>query len=84
MTKLAVAKYIWSFAQVKNAAVLCLGPKKRGKEVMSSRRENTHKISEQSLLLSIIPIRSRCYYYDVKCKYPALLHLSKNTDKRHN
>ena len=50
---------------------------------MSLRRENAHKISEQSLLLRIILIRSRCHYYDVKRKYPALLHPSKNTDKRH-
>ena len=51
---------------------------------MPSRKENTLKISKQSLLLSLISIRSPSYYYDVKCSYPALFHLSKNADTRHN
>ena len=51
-----------------------------GKKVMPSLWENTLKISKQSLLFRIIYIRSRRYYYDVKCSYPALLHLSKNAE----
>ena len=70
-------QYVRSMTAVKNGALQHLAPQKKGKDLILSGGDKSHKISEQLLSFGMFRIRSRCRNYDVNLTPKVCLALKK-------